>query len=64
MNEFLYYITYMPSSILADYRKKRSYVNSILAKNEITRKDKYNKKLFIRKSRGCYALNPKLKIIE
>jgi hypothetical protein len=63
MNDFINYIYYIPSSILADYRKKRQYVNSILAKNEIDSNNYYNKKLFVRRNRGCYDLNPKLKII-
>jgi superfamily I DNA/RNA helicase len=63
MDDFINYIYFMPSSILADYRKKRQYVNSILAKNEIDSNNYYNKKLFVRRSRGCYDLNPKLKII-
>jgi hypothetical protein len=60
MNDFMYYIKDMPSSILPDYRKKRQYINSILAKNEIDSNNYYNKKLFVRRVRGCYDLNPEL----
>ncbi len=60
MDDFLYYIGNMPSSILPDYRKKRSYINSILANNEVDRKFIYNKKLFKRKALGCYEVNPNL----
>jgi len=62
MDEFMYYITNIPSSILPDYRRKRQYVNSILAKNEVDSNNYYNKKLFVRQVRGCYDLNPNLKI--
>jgi hypothetical protein len=62
MHDFSYYIMNIPSSILPDYRKKRPYINSILAKNEVNSNHYYNKKLFIRRNRGCYDLNPKLNI--
>lgn len=62
MNEFVEFIEEMPEQILPDYRRKRQYINSILAKNEINRDDRYNKKLFIRVSRGCYNLNPDLEM--
>ena len=64
MDDFMDYIELMPNSILPPYRKKRQYVNSILAKNEIDRDDPYNKFLFRRKSRGCYNLLEGLKILE
>ena len=64
ISNFLYYISILPSFLLADYRKNRAYVNAILAKNEINSNNMYNKKLFIRIKRGCYALNPELKIID
>lgn len=63
MDEFMEYIEEMPDNILPPYRRKRQYVNSILAKNEVNRDDVYNKKLFKRKSRGCYNLNPDLVLI-
>ena len=60
MDDFMDYLELMPDSILAPYRRKRQYVNSILAKNEIDRDDKYNRRLFKRKSRGVYDLLPGL----
>ncbi len=62
MDDFMEFIELMPNSILAPYRRKRQYVNSILAKNEIDRDDKYNRKLFKRKSRGCYNLYEEMEI--
>ncbi|MEM1124768.1 MAG: ankyrin repeat domain-containing protein, partial [Bacteroidota bacterium] len=62
MDDFMEIIEEMPPAILPDYRRKRQYVNSILSKNEVSRKDPYNKKLFIRRSRGCYDLLPEAKI--
>jgi hypothetical protein len=51
-----------PDAILPQYRKKRQYLNSILAKNEIDRADPYNKKLFLRIARGVYVLNPEMEL--
>ena len=56
MDDFMDYIELMPDAILPPYRRQRQYVNSILAKNEIDREDRYNRHLFRRKSRGCYNL--------
>ena len=61
MDDFLKFIEIMPENILSEYRKKRSYVNSILSNNEIDREFIYNKKLFKRAKRGVYILNPNIK---
>jgi hypothetical protein len=52
-----------PVAILPEFRKKRTYLNSILSKNEIDREDPYNKKLFLRIARGAYVLNPDLEVL-
>ena len=54
MDDFMQFIEEMPSSLLPEYRRKRQYVNSILSKHEVDRDDPYNRKLFARRSRGCY----------
>ncbi len=51
-----------PDGILPEFRKKRTYINSILSKNEKDREDPYNKKLFVRIARGVYVLNPNMEI--
>lgn len=58
INDFLEVIEEIPAPILPDYRRKRQYVSSILSKNEKDRGDRYNKRFLIRRSRGCYDLNP------
>ncbi|HMQ46599.1 MAG TPA: AAA family ATPase [Saprospiraceae bacterium] len=58
MDDFMEYVEDLPPGILAEYRTKRQYVNSILSKNELDRNDPYNKKLFIRRSKGCYDFLP------
>lgn len=49
-----------PDSVLPDFRKKRTYISSILAKNEIDSNNPYNNGLFMRVERGIYVVNPKL----
>jgi hypothetical protein len=52
-----------PELIMADYRKKRTYISSILAKNETDSKNPYNNALFIRVERGYYCINPGLSVL-
>ncbi len=52
----------IPNSILAERRKKRAYLSSILSKNEMDKDDKANRKLFMRVKRGSYLFNPNLSI--
>lgn len=63
ISDFVDYFMFMHNAVLADYRKKRSYINSILANNEVDRVFIYNKKLFKRVSKGVYSLNPELEIL-
>jgi hypothetical protein len=51
-----------PEVIMPDYRKKRNYISSLLAKNEIKSNNPYNNALFLRIERGCYCLNPDLSV--
>ncbi len=51
-----------PEQIMPAYRKRRQYISAILAKNELTRRDPYNRQLFLRIRRGYYLLNPLLEI--
>jgi hypothetical protein len=52
----------LPGSVIPDYRKKRTYISGLLSKNELDSANPYGKKLFIRKNRGHYILNPGLSI--
>jgi hypothetical protein len=52
-----------PDTILPAHRKKRSYINSILAKNEVEKEDDQTKRLFLRLNRGYYVLNPEMEIL-
>ncbi|HDR05810.1 MAG TPA: hypothetical protein ENN84_11285 [Candidatus Marinimicrobia bacterium] len=47
----------IPDSVIPAYRKKRTYISSLLSKNEIESSNPRGKKLFIRQNRGEYILN-------
>jgi hypothetical protein len=57
VDDILEYTDLFPDELLPLYRKKRNYISSILAQNEILRDSNYNKKAFIRIKRGFYLLN-------
>jgi hypothetical protein len=48
---------------MPDYRKRKTYISSILAKNETDSKNQYNNALFIRIERGYYCINPELAVL-
>lgn len=51
-----------PPAALASHRRRREYVSSILAKNEVFGSSAYNRRLFLRVAHGYYVLNPALEI--
>jgi len=63
MDDFMLTIEFMPNYILPDYRRKRQYVNSVLAKNEINGNSPYNRFLFKRIQRGVYVLSPNMQLV-
>jgi hypothetical protein len=58
MNELEQLAALMPDEILPPYRKKRTYINSIMALNEREKFSPYCKSAFFRVNRGEYILNP------
>lgn len=50
----------LPRAEVPEYQTKRSYISSVLARNEVDRDLSYNRRLFKRVSRGHYILNPGL----
>ncbi|MDR0559864.1 MAG: ankyrin repeat domain-containing protein, partial [Prevotellaceae bacterium] len=61
MDDLELLVALMPEAIMPSNRKKRAYINSIMAMNEIRKDSPYCKSAFIRAKRGVYILNPKLK---
>ena len=53
----------MSHSIIKEQHKKRSYISSILSRNEVSRVGEYNKKIFMRVRHGEYMHNPDLEIL-
>jgi hypothetical protein len=63
-NEIYYTISHFNSDIIADYRKKNSYISSMLSNHELMSKYQYCKRLFIRMKRGYYVINPSIEILQ
>lgn len=62
VDDFLMPLAHFPEIVMPEKRKRRQYISSILAKNEINRRDAYNRKLFLRIRHGHYTLNPDLMV--
>ncbi|MES9884504.1 MAG: UvrD-helicase domain-containing protein [Sedimenticola sp.] len=60
--DYVEVLEHFPEHLLPARRKKRPYISSILSKNEVSRDDKYNRKLFLRVERGHYIINPGLSL--
>lgn len=52
----------LPRSAVPEYQTRRSYISSVLARNEVDRDQPYNRRLFKRTQRGFYILNPELRV--
>jgi hypothetical protein len=51
-----------PDHVVPPWRKKRPYVNALLARNEVRRRDPGNRELLLRVHHGGYILNPLMQI--
>jgi hypothetical protein len=58
MTDLERYAAMIPDEILPPYRKKRAYINSVMAMHEKSKPSPYCKAAFLRVQRGCYVLNP------
>lgn len=52
-----------PEVMVPEFRKFRSYISSMLSKNEIYGSNPYNNKLFLRIYRGEYMLHPGIEVM-
>jgi len=64
MDDLERFAALIPDEILPPYRKKRTYINSVMAMNEVHKDSSYCKATFIRVERGLYILNPRLDYIS
>lgn len=53
-------VSAFPPRTLPAHRRRRQYVSSMLAKNEVFGSNPYNRRLFLRAAHGYYILNPAL----
>ncbi len=60
--DFMSFYEGLSMQVVPAYRRNRSYISSILSKNEINRNDKYNKTLFFRVEQGGYIPHPLMEI--
>jgi hypothetical protein len=52
----------LPDGVIPPHRKKRTYFNALLARNEIDSNNPYNRHLVKRIGTGYYLLNPRLEL--
>ncbi len=62
--DFVDFFEFLPDAIIPEKRKKRQYINSLLANNEVERDYMYNRFIFKRVGHGIYNINPDLIFIE
>ncbi len=60
--DFMNFYEGLSHQVIPDFRTQRTYISSLLAKNNYSKQDKYNKKIFTRIFRGKYIPNPKMEI--
>lgn len=58
--DFVDVLAHFPDAVVPERRKRRQYISSILAKNEVNREGRYNRRLFRRVKRGHYVIDPGL----
>lgn len=51
-----------PEIVVREYRKKRSYLSSMLSKNEVAATNARSRRLFARRGHGLYVFNPALEV--
>jgi len=60
--DFVYPMEDFPPAVVPYYRRRRSYLSSVLARNEVNRDAPYNRRLFVRIERGHYLPNPAIEV--
>lgn len=60
--DFVHALEHFPEPVIPGRRRKRQYISSVLARNEVFRVGPYNRKLFVRVCRGFYLPNPTMAV--
>ncbi|MBN2448878.1 MAG: UvrD-helicase domain-containing protein [Lentisphaeria bacterium] len=61
-SDILELFSFFPDRVVPPWRKRRPYVNALLARNEVSRIGAGNRELLLRARRGDYILNPTMQI--
>lgn len=61
-NDFIDFFYGLSPNVITENRQQRSYISSILSKNEVNSADKYNKRIFLRIKNGHYLPNPSMEV--
>jgi len=62
IDNLLYAFSALPLHIFPEQRRRRTYLNGVLARNEIERDYAYNRHLFLRIATGFYVFNPAMDV--
>jgi hypothetical protein len=60
--DFVQPLAHFPEQVIPERRRRREYLSSVLARNEVRRPEPYNRQLFLRVAHGLYMINPLLEI--
>jgi hypothetical protein len=60
--DFVSALAPFPMNVIPEHRRRRPYLSSVLARNELHRNDPGNRHLFLRVSHGFYVPNPAMDI--
>ena len=60
--DFIFALDHFPEHVIPGYRRRRSYITSVLAGHEVSRDLPSNMQLFVRIAYGKYILNPTMEI--
>jgi DUF2075 family protein len=60
--DFVFALEHFPEPVIPERRRTRHYITGVLSRNEISRPDPHNRKLFVRVHRGFYLPNPMIEV--